>query len=278
MSMSLTPVLEWAADQVGPGARVVAVEGLRPGAGPWRLRIARGGTQSEAVLRVGEPHHREQVATEAAAPAFAAEHQLAAPRLLAVDLAGSATGRPVLLTTVLAGTSRISATASPGRLRALGAGGSERVRPRRPVAGQHAVARRGVGGHGRLGRGRRGAPRYRPGDAAVGCGDPVWAAGRGEGPGGLAAAGRPAGRGRRVLGRGGGVDHPRRRRGLVRAMAGGGRRAWPRRSGRRDPRGSPRRIPAGGARPARPPIVTATARPELTTALNALEEAGSNDT
>jgi aminoglycoside phosphotransferase (APT) family kinase protein len=121
MSTSLESVLAWAADQVGTGARVVAVEGLRAGAGPWRLRIDRRGKQSEAVLRVGGPHQREQVATEAAALAFAEEHQLAAPRLLAVDLAGNATGRPVLLTTVLAGSSTIPAAASPGRLQALGA-------------------------------------------------------------------------------------------------------------------------------------------------------------
>jgi aminoglycoside phosphotransferase (APT) family kinase protein len=99
----------------------VAVEGLRSGAGPWRLRIDRGGEQSQAVLRVGEPHRREQLATETAALAFAEEHQLAAPRLLGVDLDEKVAGRPVLLTTVLAGSSRIPATAPPGRLRALGA-------------------------------------------------------------------------------------------------------------------------------------------------------------
>lgn len=121
MSTSLEPVLAWAADQMGTGARVVAVEGLRPGAGPWRLRIDRGGKESEAVLRVGDPQRGEQLATEAAALAFAEEHELAAPRLLAVDLDGKAADRPVLLTTVLAGSSRIPAAASPGRLRALGA-------------------------------------------------------------------------------------------------------------------------------------------------------------
>ena len=105
----------------GAGARVVAVEGLRPAAGPWRLRIERSGRESEAVLRLGDPRHRDQLATEAAALAFAEKHQLAAPRLLAVDLDGRAAGRPVLLTTMLSGSSRIPATASPGRLQALGA-------------------------------------------------------------------------------------------------------------------------------------------------------------
>jgi aminoglycoside phosphotransferase (APT) family kinase protein len=121
MSTSLEPVLVWAADQVGAGARVVAVEGLRAGAGPWRLRIDRRGKASEVVLRVGDLHSREQLATEAAALAFAEAHKLAAPRLLAVDLDGKAAGRPVLLMTVLAGSSRVPAAASPGRLWALGA-------------------------------------------------------------------------------------------------------------------------------------------------------------
>jgi aminoglycoside phosphotransferase (APT) family kinase protein len=161
MSTSLESVLAWAADQVGTGARVVAVEGLRAGAGPWRLRVDRAGKLSEAVLRVGEPHQREQVATEAAALAFAEEHQLAAPRLLAVDLDGSAAGRPVLLTTVLAGTSRIPATASPGRLRALGAGAARihavaaAPRPglplwRRPLEDVDFAAARRVNGSTRL--------------------------------------------------------------------------------------------------------------------------------
>jgi aminoglycoside phosphotransferase (APT) family kinase protein len=121
MSTSLEPVLVWAADQVGAGARVVAVQGLRAGAGPWRLRIDRRGKASEVVLRVGDLHSREQLATEAAALAFAEEHKLAAPRLLAADLDGKTAGWPVLLMTVLAGSSRVPAAASPVRLRALGA-------------------------------------------------------------------------------------------------------------------------------------------------------------
>jgi aminoglycoside phosphotransferase (APT) family kinase protein len=119
--MSMEPVLRWAASQVGAGARPVAVKGLRAGAGPWRLRIDRGGTVLEAVLRVGDTHSRQLLATEAAALTFAEAHQLAAPRLLAVDLDGAAAGRPALLMTVLAGTSTIPAVASVTRLQALGA-------------------------------------------------------------------------------------------------------------------------------------------------------------
>ena len=118
--MSIEPVLSWAANQVGAGARVLAVKGLRAGTGPWRLRIDRRGTPLEAVLRVGDPSSRQRLATEAAALTFAEAHQLAAPRLLAVDLDGAA-GRPALLMTALAGSSTIPAIASVARLRALGA-------------------------------------------------------------------------------------------------------------------------------------------------------------
>jgi aminoglycoside phosphotransferase (APT) family kinase protein len=119
--MSIEPVLRWAAGQVGAGARPVAVEGLRAGAGPWRLRLDRGGTLVEAVLRVGDTSSRQLLATEAAALAMAEDHQLAAPRLLAVDLDGAVAGRPALLMTALAGTSTIPPVASVARLRALGA-------------------------------------------------------------------------------------------------------------------------------------------------------------
>ena len=76
----------WILWRVGATLRHAAWEPVRGswrwratgGAGPWRLRIDRQGKQSQAVLRVGEPHRREQVATGAAALAFAEEHQLAA--------------------------------------------------------------------------------------------------------------------------------------------------------------------------------------------------------
>ena len=122
MATSMEPVLRWAAQMTGVGARVVDVQGLRAGAGPWRLRIDQGGTAIEAVLRVGDNNtSRQQLATEAAALRFAEAHQLAAPRLLAVDLDGAAARAPVLLMTVLAGSSTIPTIASTARLRALGA-------------------------------------------------------------------------------------------------------------------------------------------------------------
>ena len=122
MATSMEPVLGWAAQMTGVGARVVDAQGLGAGAGPWRLRIDQGGTAIEAVLRVGDNNtSRQQLATEAAALRFAEAHQLAAPRLLAVDLDGAAAGVPVLLMTVLAGSSMIPTIASTARLRGLGA-------------------------------------------------------------------------------------------------------------------------------------------------------------
>jgi aminoglycoside phosphotransferase (APT) family kinase protein len=85
--------------------------------------IDRGGEAVEAALRIGDPDTgtRQRLATEAAALAFAEDHRLAAPRLLAVDLDGDTAGRPALLMTVLAGSSKIPTIASVARLRASGA-------------------------------------------------------------------------------------------------------------------------------------------------------------
>ena len=115
----MEPVLRWAAQTVGVDASVVDLRGAS--AGPWRLRIDQGGKAIEAVLRVGDPSSRQLLATEAAALRFAEAHQLAAPRLLAVDLHGAAAEVPALLMTVLAGSSTIPTVASTARLRRLGA-------------------------------------------------------------------------------------------------------------------------------------------------------------
>lgn len=118
----MKPVLRWAAGAVGVGARVVGVRGLREGSKPWLLRIELGGATIEAVLRVADMPRisRLALATEAAALAFAQEHGLAAPRLIAVDADGDAAGVPALLETALPGSSAIPAEASAERLRGLG--------------------------------------------------------------------------------------------------------------------------------------------------------------
>jgi hypothetical protein len=92
--MPMGPALSWAAAQVGVGARVVSAERLRAGAGPWRLRIDRGGKAIEAVLRVGDTRSRQQLATEAAALAFAEDHRLVARGCSPSTLTGTQLGGP----------------------------------------------------------------------------------------------------------------------------------------------------------------------------------------
>jgi hypothetical protein len=134
----------------------------------------------------------------------------AAPRLLAVDLDGAAAGVPLLLMTALAG----SSTIPPSRPRS----GCGRWGPPRP-------------------RSTPWRPRHVPA-CRCGCGPwpmlvhgDLWQA-TGHHPGHDG-----------VLGPGGGADHPDRHG----AVAAGGPRPWSPRPGRRDPDGSPRRAPAGGA-------------------------------
>ena len=119
MTTPTGPVLRWAAGQVSADAKVVAVKGLPGGSHPWLLGIQHGAEMTRAVLRIGDPDHPEWLATEAAALALACDRKLATPRLLGVDLAGAA-GMPLLLMTVLAGSSKVPEVASTRRLRALG--------------------------------------------------------------------------------------------------------------------------------------------------------------
>lgn len=119
-TMPTEPVLAWAANAVGGGARVVGVHALReqPGdRGPWRLHIEYGRATIEAVLKTGpadasatrvwsDVRMRAAFATEAAALVFAEEHNVRASRLLAVDLDGRS-GVLAILQTALPGRDRI---------------------------------------------------------------------------------------------------------------------------------------------------------------------------
>jgi len=117
-------MLDWAADSVGAGARVVSVDSLHGGYSPWLLRIEYEGGPREVVLRAlvaGRMVIPAQLATGAAALRAAEEHGLSAPRSLARDLDGHAAGAPATLETVVPGTSASPATVSPERLRTAGA-------------------------------------------------------------------------------------------------------------------------------------------------------------
>jgi hypothetical protein len=125
MSTPIESVLVWAAKAVASHARVVAVETLHDGSGPWLLRIEHGAGVTEALLRVADDRIRlPALATDAAALTLADEHRLAAPRLLAADLEGTHSGHPAVLETVLPGSSQIPVDASDVRLQAYGAAGA----------------------------------------------------------------------------------------------------------------------------------------------------------
>jgi aminoglycoside phosphotransferase (APT) family kinase protein len=116
-------VLSWAAEAVGAGARVVAVKGLRDDSRPWLLHIEHGGSTREVVLRAW-PMDRSRIKaidTHAAALLVAEKHGLAAPRLIASDLDGHATGAAATLETALPGSSASPPKVSTERLREAGA-------------------------------------------------------------------------------------------------------------------------------------------------------------
>lgn len=117
----LDAALTWAASAVGVSPHGITVTGLRDGGSPWRLQFFDDGGAVQAILRLGDHRNRDGFATEVAALTFAAQHQLAAPRVLAVDLDGAAAGRPAVLMTLLEGSTTIPLLPSPARLRTMGA-------------------------------------------------------------------------------------------------------------------------------------------------------------
>lgn len=124
MTDSLDAALVWAVAAVAPGGRIVRRRGLRDNGSPWWLRIEHGRGTTEVVLKIGaadNPDARRAFATELAALDLAERHELAAPRVLAADPEGAATGMLALLETAVPGQSRIPMEASAERLRAFGA-------------------------------------------------------------------------------------------------------------------------------------------------------------
>lgn len=112
-------VLAWAATNIGLGAQVVDVQALHDRPGPWWLRIEYDGTIRNAVLRIAN-RHSPQLATAVAALRLAAEHAVAAPRLLASELHGETLGVAAILETALPGNSALPPTVTPARLREAG--------------------------------------------------------------------------------------------------------------------------------------------------------------
>jgi aminoglycoside phosphotransferase (APT) family kinase protein len=113
-------VIEWVVGQP-PDRSVVETVGLREGSNPWLLRFGDG---TSAVLRVGDPRdleERDRFGIEARALELAAAYDLLTSRLIACDLTGERAGTHALLSTVVAGSSRIPHEPTPVRLQEYGA-------------------------------------------------------------------------------------------------------------------------------------------------------------
>lgn len=120
-------VLRWAAGAVG-GTSVASTESLgsgdHRGSGTFRLRVEGPATRTTGViLKVSVPDWITDgmVITNARALRLAETHGLAAPRLIAADVDGTASGTVATLETFLPGSSDLPPTVSVGRLREAGA-------------------------------------------------------------------------------------------------------------------------------------------------------------
>jgi aminoglycoside phosphotransferase (APT) family kinase protein len=120
-------VLRWAAGVVG-GTRVVSAENLsrsdHRGSGTFRLRIEGSAARAtDVILKAPVPGRIDDgmVITNARALRLAKTHGLAAPRLIAADLDGGASGTVATLETLLSGSSDLPRTVSAARLREAGA-------------------------------------------------------------------------------------------------------------------------------------------------------------
>lgn len=118
-------VLTWAAEVVGAAVFEVVnlhVDGHRD-SGSFRLRMAAGVGFTDLVLKVPVPDWigPRMVATNARALRLAEEFGLAAPRLVASDLDGVASGTVATLETWLPGSSAVPPMVSVSRLRNAGA-------------------------------------------------------------------------------------------------------------------------------------------------------------
>ena len=120
-------MLRWAAAAVG-GTSVVSTESLGSGghraSGTFRLRIEGPAARAtDVILKVPVPRWIRDawVITNARALQLAETHGLAAPRLIAADLDGRASGTVATLETFLSGSADLPPTASVARLREAGA-------------------------------------------------------------------------------------------------------------------------------------------------------------
>jgi aminoglycoside phosphotransferase (APT) family kinase protein len=113
--------LRWAANTVGPGAKVAGVRRLRRYGGTWALEIESAGVVTEAVLKCGtSADWRSAYACEAAALGRAHEHDLPVARVLGVHLDATGDDPVALLMTYIPGSSAVPRVPSVERLRSVG--------------------------------------------------------------------------------------------------------------------------------------------------------------
>lgn len=116
-------VLDWAAKAFGADATVLAKHPLHGSGSPWRLQVSHRQGTSHVILRIPDMVRvgPNAIATGAAALLVAEAHGVAAPRLIASDLDGRATGIMVTLETALDGNSELPSSVSVARLQEAGA-------------------------------------------------------------------------------------------------------------------------------------------------------------
>lgn len=118
-------LLDWAAAAIGESARITEVRPLHDEGPPWQLTIEHAGATTGAVLRAAiGPRFGPWpffVTTGAAALEVAERHGIPAPRLIASDVDGVATGATSTLETLIQGSTVWPAPWSTERLRAAGA-------------------------------------------------------------------------------------------------------------------------------------------------------------
>ncbi|MDT5018173.1 MAG: hypothetical protein QOD39_4333, partial [Mycobacterium sp.] len=115
-------LLRWAADSLGGNAIIESVQALHDDQGPWLLRVAVRRRTEHFVLRSLTPRiDAEMIATGAAALEVADSNSLPAPRLIAKDLAGTASGAPATLETFVVCSTVWPRAISVSRLHTAGA-------------------------------------------------------------------------------------------------------------------------------------------------------------
>jgi aminoglycoside phosphotransferase (APT) family kinase protein len=115
-------LLEWVVDSRAASTIVRTAPVSQSGeGGPWWLSAVVEGRETALVLKAEQPDDaaRQRLATAGAALEVAAANDIAAPRLVALDVE-AACGWHALLTTALPGSSSIAAGITSARLRALG--------------------------------------------------------------------------------------------------------------------------------------------------------------